>query len=310
MSGVGQNFDNDEPSTIRFRVAGSIELVGDAWGDPENSPVLLLHGGGQTRHAWAGTAAILARGGWYAIVLDQRGHGESDWDPDGNYERERYADDVIEVAAELSQPPVLVGASLGGMASLMAIHRAHRAHPPKGEIARALILVDIATRMESEGLERIFAFMQGAPDGFANLEEAADAVAAYNPHRPRPTDLGGLKKNLREGADGRWRWHWDPAFVNRARGQRMLAEGVQADEAQTFLDGEALMDAARSLSLPVLLVRGKASDVVSADGADDFLAAVPQARYADVAGAGHMVAGDRNDAFNDAVLEFLRHAFA
>lgn len=279
--------EHEEPSEIHFLVDGGLRLAAEAWGDPTHQPVILLHGGGQTRHAWAGTAATLARAGWYAISIDQRGHGESDWAEDGNYDRVRYADDVIEVARALPMPPVLVGASLGGISSLLAIHRAD------APIARALVLVDIATRMEAKGLERIFEFMRGAPDGFANLEEAADAVAAYNPHRPRPSDLSGLKKNLRRGEDGRWRWHWDPKFIE------------QKDPAEPPKQSNELDVAAASLDLPTLLVRGRMSDILSEEGAKIFLEQVPHAKFADISNAGHMVAGDRNDLFTDAVLEFL-----
>jgi pimeloyl-ACP methyl ester carboxylesterase len=288
MPNEAQRSGENRPKPVRFVVDGSLELIGDAWGDPEGRPAVLLHGGGQTRHAWAGTAAILAADGWYAIAIDQRGHGDSDWAPDGNYDRERYADDVIEIAAQLAAPPVLVGASLGGMASLLGIHRGNEG------MARALVLVDIATRMESEGLERIFAFMQGAPDGFANLEEAADAVAAYNPHRPRSNDLSGLKKNLRHGPDGRWRWHWDPRFLEMKTPAEPPREWSELDAA------------AESLAVPTLLVRGRMSDILSEEGAKVFLGQAPHAKYADISNAGHMVAGDRNDLFTDAVLEFLR----
>jgi pimeloyl-ACP methyl ester carboxylesterase len=279
--------ENSEPTRIEFTVDRSLTLVADAWGDPNDPPVVLLHGGGQTRHAWAGTAATLAEAGWYALAVDLRGHGESDWAPDANYERERYADDVIDLARALHAPPVLVGASLGGISSLLAIHRA------ESPIARALVLVDIATRMEPKGLDRIYKFMHAAPDGFASLEEAADAVAGYNPHRPRPTDLSGLKKNLRQGEDGRWRWHWDPNFMQ----VRVPAEPP--------VEWALLDDAAASLAIPTMLVRGRMSDILSEDGAKTFLRQVPHAKYADISNAGHMVAGDRNDLFTDAVLGFL-----
>jgi pimeloyl-ACP methyl ester carboxylesterase len=232
-----------------------------------------------------------------------RGHGESDWAPEGRYAPADFVGDLEAVCEQLGQPPVLVGASLGGITGLLAEGR-------RPGLVAALVLVDITPNVEPKGIERIMRFMLEKPEGFESLEEAAESVARYRQHRARPSDLSGLRKNLRHGDDGRWRWHWDPAFVDRARGQELLAEGVDAQEAQQFMNGEELMDAARSLKLPVLLVRGKASDVVSADGADAFLDAVPHARYADVAGAGHMVAGDRNDAFNDAVLDFLHDAFA
>src|SRR5205085_10912095 len=93
--------------------------------------------------------------------------------------------------------------------SLVAVAEA----PEQAAVARALVLVDVAHQVELEGRNRIGTFMTGAPDGFASLEEAADAIAAYNPHRPRPTDLSGLAKNLRQREDGRWVWHWDPRFV-------------------------------------------------------------------------------------------------
>jgi len=287
MSSAAKPSDSGTHAWIRFTVEGGLSLAGEAWGDPDRPPVLLLHGGGQTRHAWAGTAIRLADAGWHAIALDQRGHGESDWAPDGNYDRLRYADDVIEVASALTRPPVLVGASLGGISSLLAIHRSPE------PIARALVLVDIATRMETRGLERIFEFMRAQPDGFESLEQAADAIAAYNPHRPRPTDLGGLEKNLRQGPDGRWRWHWDPRFLD----QKHPAEPPQ--------QWRALDDAAASLTIPTLLVRGRMSDILSEEGARVFLEQVPHAKLADISDAGHMVAGDRNDLFSDAVLRFL-----
>lgn len=275
------------PTLRRFTVDGGLTLVAEAWGDPTGPTVVLLHGGGQTRHAWAGTAATLAEAGFHALAVDQRGHGESDWAPDGNYERERFADDVIELARALPSPPILVGASLGGISSLMAIHRSET------PIARALVLVDIATRMEPKGLDRIFTFMQAAPDGFASLDEAADAIADYNPHRRRPTDLNGLKKNLREGPDGRWRWHWDPRFIESKH---------PAEPPQQWSE---LDPAAEGLTLPTLLVRGRMSDILSEEGARVFLEQVPHAKLADISNAGHMVAGDRNDLFTDAVLEFL-----
>jgi pimeloyl-ACP methyl ester carboxylesterase len=138
--------------------------------------------------------------------------------------------------------------------------------------------------------------MVGHLDGFASLEEVADAVAAYNPHRPRPKDLSGLRKNVRLREDGRWHWHWDPAFVGG---------GGPIDEPRSYTNEDRLEAAAAALTLPTLLVRGRQSDVLSQEGARQLLALVPQAGYVDVGGAGHMVAGDRNDAFNEAVQGFL-----
>ncbi len=267
-----------------------VRLAGDAYGDPSAPPVILLHGGGQTRHAWRGTAAALAARGWHAVAMDLRGHGESGWAPDGDYRMNAFVRDLRAVAAWLGRPPVVVGASLGGFTALVAEGEATE------PFAAAIVLVDIVPRTEPKGVARIIAFMTGHPDGFATLEEAADAIAGYLHHRPKPKDLGGLRKNLRLGADGRYRWHWDP---------RMLSGDQRINASR---DPERMERAARGLRVPTLLVRGRMSDIVSEAGARHFLELVPHARYVDVSDAGHMVAGDRNDRFTNAVVEFLESA--
>lgn len=278
----------EEGQLCSFEGRDRIALRAEAWGEPSASPVLLLHGGGQTRHAWSGTCVALARQGWYAVALDLRGHGESDWDEAGDYSLDAFRDDLVAVASTFDRPPVLVGASLGGLASLVAVAETEQS------LVAGVVLVDIAPRLEPAGVSRIVAFMRSRPDGFESLEDAADAVAAYLPHRSRPKDLSGLEKNLRLGADGRYRWHWDPRFLSVEDGDR--ASG----------NPDRLAEAARGLRVPTLLVRGKLSDLLSEEGVRSFLDLVPHADYADVSGAGHMVAGDRNDAFTSAVTEFLR----
>lgn len=283
--------DNDAVRTVELRGADGLTLVADEAGDPTRDTVVLLHGGGQTRHAWGTTLRVLGSR-WHVLSVDQRGHGDSSWAPDGDYTRNAYARDVYAIASALPAPPVLVGASLGGIASLIAI-----ADNPG--LARALVLVDVAPKMERDGLRRIGEFMTGHLDGFASLDDVADAIQAYNPHRPRPTDLSGLAKVLRQRADGRWVWHWDPRFVSGKFGSPDETRSTE------IARGTQLVDAARGLTIPTLLVRGRMSDLLSEEGAQELLELVPHARLVDVAGAGHMVAGDRNDLFNDAIVQFL-----
>jgi pimeloyl-ACP methyl ester carboxylesterase len=281
---------------MRFTGVDDVTLVADAYGDPADPPVVLLHGGGQTRHAWGNTARQLGEQGWYALTVDLRGHGDSDWSPDGVYSLERFAGDVRAVSAALASRPALVGASLGGMASLLAIGEGD------APVATALVLVDVAPQVEAAGVERIRAFMRQGLDGFPDLESAADAIASYNPHRPRPTDLSGLTKNLRQRDDGRWYWHWDPRFMAL---QEQPEGGIDGVPSARMVPQERLEDAARNLRVPTLLVRGASSDLLSEEGAAHMMRLVPHAEQVDVAGAGHMVAGDRNDRFNAAVTEFL-----
>jgi len=283
-------------TTTRLHGADGLVLVADVDGPEDGPTVVLLHGGGQTRHSWTGTWRTLAAAGWRAWSVDLRGHGDSEWSPEGDYSLDAFADDVLAVSTSVGRAPILVGASLGGLASLVAVAEA----PVQAEVAGALVLVDVAHRVETAGRERIGAFMAGNLDGFASLEEAADAIAAYNPHRPRPSDLSGLAKNLRRRDDGRWVWHWDPRFV-------VGKFGSDDETRSSVIDPARLEGAVDALAIPTLLVRGRSSDLLSEEGARDFLARAPHAEFADVAGAGHMVAGDRNEVFNRAILGFLEH---
>lgn len=283
-------------SPVRVLVADGIDLVGEAWGAPEAESVVLLTGAGQTRQAWGQTGEALARAGYRAIAVDHRGHGDSSW-PTGDrpYGIEVIVDDVVSLCRSFDRP-VVVGASLGGLSALVGI-------ADRGTIdARALVMVDVAPRLELDGAERILKFMAGHPDGFGSLDEAADWIAAHLPTRRRPATTAGLEKVLRPHGD-RWRWHWDPRFLEGLLSD--IDQNAGGAEARFEAMRQRLLGAASKLRIPTLLVRGAMSDVVSDAGAREFLTAVPHAHYADVSGAGHMVAGDQNDAFTTAILAFL-----
>ena len=238
----------------------------------------------------------MAGRGWQAITVDFRGHGESDWPGDGDYRVVSLAGDVQEVLRQLPPRPVSVGASLGGFTSMLL------AGEITPGIASAVVLVDIVPDMNPSGASRIHESMADRMEcGFGSLDEVADAIAEYNPHRPRPTDLDGLRTNLRL-RDGRWYWHWDPQFIN-GTSPFPPTEVTDVDRMHAAVD-TILRD-----GVPMLLVRGQVSDLVSQERADAFLARFPKVEFVDVQGAGHMVAGDRNDIFATAVLDFLtRHA--
>jgi pimeloyl-ACP methyl ester carboxylesterase len=202
------------------------------------------------------------------------------------------------VAAELTRragtKPIAIGASLGGIASLLAEGEAER--DQGANIFSALVLVDITPRVDQAGVANVLGFMRAnAKEGFASIAEAAQAVTDYLPHRPRPKSNEGLKRNLRLSPDGRWRWHWDPRFLDGPR-----AAGTDRNALET-----SLIEAARRIQIPAMLVRGASSELVKEVHAQEFLELVPHAEYVDVSGARHMVAGDRNDHFAAAVLSFL-----
>ena len=287
----------NSPASIHFTGSEGNLLAADRYGEG-GSPVIFLHGGGQTRHAWAGTAAALARKGYVCYALDQRGHGDSAWSETQDYRHTSFTADLAKVAQEVTtlhgQRPVAIGASFGGLIALLTqgIALSGGEAPP----FRALIFVDITLRTSDEGADKIRSFMRAhAVTGFADVDEAADAVAAYMPHRPRPSSTGGLRKNLRQREDGRWRWHWDPAFMD---GEHRIDSDREAVD-------PLLVDAARSVEEPMLLVRGGSSELVEEEHARDFLKLATDAEYVDVAGARHMVVGDANDQFSSSLVAFL-----
>lgn len=271
--------------SARFTGKACRVLAADVYGPASAPSVLLLHGGGQTRHAWGDAAQRFGASGWHAVSLDLPGHGDSAWIEDGNYSVLAMAAEIAAVAEALPPPIAIVGASLGGLTAMGSLLLA----PPLR--FDALVLVDVAPRTERPGVERVLSFMSAYPEGFSSLDEAARHIARYR-GRPFAGAREGLRKNLRRLPSGRWAWHWDPRLLDPANYEQRRDAGLY----ERALGG---------WSGPTLLVRGTQSDVVSRDGARELLRIVPSARWVDLDGAGHMVAGDANDAFTNAVIAFL-----
>lgn len=261
-------------------------------------PVLLAHGAGQTRRAWKRITRNLADAGFRAIAIDLRGHGDSDWSRTGAYDVRDFAADLVAITSRMDRKPALVGASLGGLAGLIA-----EGNLAQGSFA-SLTLVDIAPRMEPSGVMRVLGFMQEHVDtGFASPEEAAGVIANYMPHRRRRGAGEGLRHYLRQKEDGRFYWHWDPTFIQNI----MAAQTSPGHQEQQV---ETLFGAAANLTLPLHLIRGSSSDLVSEDAVRHLRGLAPHAEYTDIADATHMVVGDANDAFSSAILDFLKRQHA
>jgi pimeloyl-ACP methyl ester carboxylesterase len=269
----------------RVRADDGIELTIEHFGDPNAPSLIFAHGFGQTRHAWSATASELADAGWHSITADARGHGDSDWLADGSYDFAQFVDDLVLIARTPAQPPILIGASMGGLLGLIA----QAEYRP----FRALVLVDVTPRWENAGVERIMTFMRAHPNGFASIDEASDAVSNYLPHRTEKKSPERLRQQLVREENGRLRWHWDPRLLDRVAKNSERYQG-------------ALLDAARQIDVPTLLISGERSDIVSDSTITEFLHLVPHAEHVRVARATHMVVGDRNDAFSTAVLGFIK----
>lgn len=270
---------------VEIRAHDGVVLAADCYGAAASPPVMFAHGFGQSRHAWQATACTVADHGFRTWALDGRGHGESGRSADGAYAFDQFIDDVGSALDAAGSPAVWVGASMGGLLGMVAASR----HP---ERFRALVLVDITPRWETAGVERILGFMRARPEGFASLDEAQAAVRDYLPHRAQAKSPERLAKLLVRGDDGRLRWHWDPRLLDTVA-------------AETARWAGHLPAAARALRMPVLLISGGRSDVVSDHTIDEFLELVPHAEHRRLPDATHMVAGDANDRFTGLIVDWL-----
>lgn len=265
----------------------NLHLVATVLGQPQERNIIFLHGGGQTRHSWQRSLEVFARQGYSVMSLDARGHGESSWSPEAKYDLNELSLDLLEIIEHLPKPPVLVGASMGGLTAINCLTLSHKA------IMHGLVLVDVVPQINANGADSILSFLNQHTNGFSSLEEAADIISQYNPYRNRPKRLHGLMKNLRQRPDGRLYWHWDPDFFKCSD----LRHYGQLEN--------RLKQACTTIDFPTMLIRGEKSNVVTDTGVDNLRECIPQLQVFEVQKAGHMITGDHNDIFNKGIEQFM-----
>lgn len=274
---------------MKFSVSKTLKIAASSWGSQSDPLVILLHGGGQTRHAWGATGKKLSEAGFYALAIDLRGHGDSDWDEEGDYSINAYKHDLVTIIKKLGRSASLVGASLGGMISLSLA-----GDKDNSGLCSSLVMVDIGIYPNPEGSDRILNFMQSRNEGFESLEDAAKTISNYLPHRKKPKDTKGLIKNLRLKEDGKYYWHWDPRFIQKR----------EQNKRKNFY--VSLEQSAKRVTVPTLLIRGALSDVVTQKEVKLFLSTIAHAEFEEIQKAAHMIAGDKNDIFAEATIKFLK----
>jgi pimeloyl-ACP methyl ester carboxylesterase len=265
----------------RTAAIGALRLHYLDWGTAGLTPLVCLHGITQTAHSWDEVAPVLART-HHVRALDQRGHGDSSWAPDGDYGLETQSRDVEAfLRTEIGGPAVLVALSMGGLNAMTLAMRVP-------ELVRALVVVDIAPQVERKGVEQIRQFVT-SNDELDSFEEFVTRAHAFNPRRSLDNIRERLRHNLRRLENGRWTWKYDPALRNPAR-----ATG----------DIGGLWDRLAAIRCPVLVVRGAESDILAPETAVR-LGALVHAEVRTVPGAGHSVMGDNPSGFLAAVEPFL-----
>ena len=271
---------------VSIEAVPGLVLRGLTWGDSRCPSVLLLHGGGETCQAWRGFAKRLVCAGYFVLAFDARGHGESDWARDGNYAVDAFGSDIGAIAAWIGRPTAVVGFSAGGLAAFYAIG-ANLVHN-----CPALVLIDIAIRPKLAGTDQIRRFLTSAPDGFASVDEACSAVAVYHRLKTLPK-TESMARNLRQQANGRWQWHWDPRKLDVPLGD---------------LRAQKLLDVSEGVTLPIVVLRGATSEVTDQANIAEMLTVLPQLEVQTVPECGHKFARDGHDGYADAIMAFLdRH---
>lgn len=256
------------------------------WGHPNNPTVLVLHGFAQSGHSFD-FASLSLSDRFRVVALDLRGHGDSDWSPEADYDRATHLADVTEFVEQLGlAPTTLVGLSLGGTVGyLLAASRP--------ELVRSIVIVDIAPRVELSGLRRVRGFVEGE-DYFSSLKEMVEVVRRFRPGRTDEQLHGSVLRNAKHLPDGRWSWKYDPVM------RRPEARPKVGPDQET-----ELWRALESIECPVLVVRGAESDIVSPESLEEMLRRLPGARGVTVEGAGHLVPGDNPSGFIEAIEPFL-----
>lgn len=268
----------------RYIKARGLNFHYTEWGTPAQPPVLCLHGATQTAHSWDEVAAELSVA-YRLVCLDQRGHGDSDWAPDGDYTRQTQAADVDAITDAIGWSRfILMGMSMGGINSMTFTAR----HPEK---VRALVIVDVSPEVQPSGVEHIRTFVQNA-DELDSFEAFVERAHQFNPRRSLDNLRSRLSHNLKQLPNGKWTWKYDKAL-------RAFESGFRGTLSSLWED-------VRMIRCPALIIKGAESDILSGQSAEKLQASIPNSRLAVVPGAGHSVMGDNPAGFVAAVQEFLQ----
>jgi esterase len=266
-------------------VVGRMRLHYLDWGTKGRHPILFLHGGGLNAHTWD-LVCLMLRNRYHCLALDQRGHGDSEWEPTADYRFDAQVADLEGFIEKLKLTrPLLVGHSMGGFAAMgYAIrHAASMA---------GLVLVDIAPEISMTGSLRIRDFIKGDRE-LDSVEDFVEKALKFNPMRNRQLLRRSLLHNLRQLPNGKWTWKHDP---NR------MPKNFENERDERR---DMIKDNAQNITCPTLVLRGSRSDVLSDDNARDFAASVPHGRWLRVENAGHTIQGDNPRALLEVLDPFL-----
>ena len=265
--------------------ANGINLHYLDWGNTSAQPVLLVHGLRGHAHSWDDVSAALCQD-YHVLALDQRGRGDSDWAPDGDYSGSAYVADLVGFCEALKLDSfTLVGHSMGGRNS-MAFASKH------SDQLKKLIIVDIGPTVDPAGGARITTEMQQVPEEFDSLDAVVEYMSKQNRFASDRVVRRRLQHATRELPNGKIGWRYDLAIREQRRNG-------------TVPPAEDLWPMLPTINCPTLIVRGKQTDLLPAEVAQKMVETLPDARLVEVDQAGHMVFEDNPEDFIAAVKGWL-----
>lgn len=290
-----------QPNSIRVPGSGGLSLHVLEW-SRSGVPLVFVHGFGNEAHVWDDLAPAVAP--YYrTLALDLRGHGDSDRDPDGRYDYDFHVADLEAATEALGiERLVLVGHSLGGRIAMLFAGR----HP---ERMAGLVVVDSAPELDPRGTVRIQLDLQRSGGGgeagasgpsFASEAEYRALLARNYPAAGREQLDRLVRHGLRARPDGRFEPKLDTQWF---RGRRGAGEAEQRAREERLT--RELWDALARVPCPALVIRGAASDVMSADVAERMEETLAQGRLVVVPRAGHSVMVDNPEACRAALVAFV-----
>ena len=280
---MGVPFTVENEPVDGFVEVNGINLHYLEWGNTNRPTILMLHGISQQAHSWDFISLPLSVD-YRVIALDQRGHGDSDWSPNGNYSTDIYVGDIEGFVGAMGLENFhLMGHSMGGRNSL-----AWASGRPG--ILKSLTIVDTGPETQRRGQNRIQQFRE-LPDELDTLDEFASRVMEYT-GRNREQTMGALKYSIRQRQDGKWTWKYDKA---------MRVSGFRAP---TWTP-EQLWDGWRKIDCPALVVRGARSDIFADETMVRMAEEHRDCTTVTVENAGHLVQGDNPPDFLAAVRGLL-----
>ncbi len=285
--GLGVPFTVESHPTDKTILANGLNFHYLEWGEAASPPALLLHGNSQQAHSWDFVSLALSDQ-YRVIALDQRGHGDTDWDSGGDYSTEAQQGDIDGFVQAIGlEEFVLIGHSMGGRNAYVWASQ----HP--GTL-KGLVIVDTGPDTQRSGRDRIRRFQQ-LPDELDSFDEFAQRVQEYT-GRSREQVLGSLQYSIRQRADGKWTWKYDKAMRDPNR-------------RETGLTPEQLWECFKKIDCPTLVVRGDRSDLFSEDTMRRMQETIADCETVTISGAGHLVQGDNPADFVTAVQAFLRRVW-